>query len=777
MTEQYVTAHCDGHQERLAGRRTGRQDRPPSAVRVLVTVRVARSRPVLSLVFSSLATLLACVFLVLLVSAIHPPPVLALTGDSHSIDFDIEALAQEMETDPHLENFSSLGAEAQNEMEKGIASVEDLERLYNKASYWDYRPEDGYWTVSDAQMTIEDYEKELQTGIESLPSDGSAEAEIASEIEAEAEVAGVAVTSTLGVAVASIPVAASLAYEDYTDGTNVVYRALFGGYEDYSELHEAVAAEAFRWSKYKYFATSKFGCLESSENEIGRCIKDQAIEKWGAFEYGAHFSEEHLCPGDYGKEGSSAFDMEVEGSPVWILEPKVGGCWYIGAESNVLEGCYGPILGSNSPGFTGTCTTTWPWTSGYSIAGFPDHLHHNKVEWWQGQGEFEHECPSSSHEPACQVVVNVGEMRQNHYMHTGLPRETTPEHIAKLEAEGHEVRHGEAKEGTSETEPSIVRKAGEEMHKHGHKSQEKTECHYLQCETGAKESEPEERTDPAQPAKSGEIAPSIAGEAEIPSCFVPEITGGACKSLIESAGFTSVELDVLTWETAVVTDAAEATVSVKPGSGSTVETSSKIVVESNPDASSMPLTLPNPGTESADKYKERLEKEGWTKVEEKTATEPHTDVEPGQVARIDPEPGSRIDPTPDAKIDTDIEVEAQPEGSPEPGLPSGAGVAAPGCGLTPPSASIDLTPITSKKFTNVFPFSTLTWLSGSLSGIAATGREPHAVLHVFGSEVETGNGFAPLASIFTLFRTTIAAFLWLGVAWFLWNRTLGSRTS
>ena len=55
--------------------------------------------------------------------------------------------------------------------------------------------------------------------------------------------------------------------------------------------------------------------------------------------------------------------------------------------------------------------------------------------------------------------------------------------------------------------------------------------------------------------------------------------------------------------------------------------------------------------------------------------------------------------------------------------------------------------------------------------------EPHFVLHVFGSEVETGDGFAPLAAVSTLIRDTIAAFMWLGVAWFLWNRTIGSRMS
>jgi hypothetical protein len=696
---------------------------------------------------------------------------------SGSMDHAVEQLASYATTHPNLEGFSSQTSTFRAESEKAIASLENLEKMYTGVSELETKPFTGLTEVPGAETVVNSERAELETFYKGLSSGGSVEEAIGAETLDAAESAGIVTSSAAGVALGLVPLAGTLAYEDITTGTNFVTQAIFSSTEDKSKIEAqgGAGAEGLRWMRWPTLSASKQVSQEIQElYELKQCGSRTGCG--GPAEEVYKGEKLKLSPYKPWTEGPLG-----TGKPDYYMEVEEGGEWYLGA-SGVTE------LGVRPSPLTEMWSfLSWPWVSGYPqsslepVAGYPANLRHvatsltvQASEAYVCGGRVEPGCPGSG---GNQVWQALG-VRAPSRMHIGIPRIDTKVKVEKLEEEGHYFNHSTGHTPTHEQEPGTLKKFSIKLKEHGQRRQEQAECHVLECETEHVPSEPETEREPALPEKPSGEPPAIPGTLEVPDCFLLSTTGAECVKEIEEAGFVDVEIDVRTWETAVVGQPADAAISVTPAGGSRVETATKIVVDSNPKTGDMPLFVPRPNPkETGVKYAKRLEEEGWTKVETHTLTEPDSGAGPGESPYTDPRSDTRIEPSPGPGTSTTVTVDINPEGSPEPGLPFGASPSAPGCGLTPPTTSINTTPITSQRFGSVFPFVLLPWMAGTVSGIAASPTEPHFVLHVFGSEVETGDGFAPLATIFTLLRDTIAAFMWLGVAWFLWNRTIGTRMS
>jgi hypothetical protein len=73
------------------------------------------------------------------------------------------------------------------------------------------------------------------------------------------------------------------------------------------------------------------------------------------------------------------------------------------------------------------------------------------------------------------------------------------------------------------------------------------------------------------------------------------------------------------------------------------------------------------------------------------------------------------------------------------------------------------------------PFSLIGFVAGSVGGVAMAGERPNAVFSAFGETVDLG-WLANLDPAITVLRTLLAFLMWIGVAWFLYGRTIGRDT-
>jgi hypothetical protein len=684
-------------------------------------------------------------------------------------------------------SFEGLGfsQEEQYSAYRGMAFTEWLDDTYTGA-----RPDgfDGYGAAPESLRNFENTQyTDLVDGFESIPADSAVEAAVGSEA------AAVAAGSSLIAPLSLIPIAGLLSYEDITTGSNIVTEALFGSVEDHAVASTVVGAEGIRW---KLLETEEclgpsawFELTHEYTGQVGSC-RHRTWELEG-------FPEDGLETGQRIGSGLSGRGPYIYGEgPVYQLEaedPPVGGSfkgWWpessieIELQHQGPEVCkFGEIEGHCPHPYVGSAECEVIYAAG--IAGFPPFKGCERdlesplkdTEVLVGTSPYISTRGESPHRSEW-AGSTVFEVRPMSRQKIGLPKHMTSAEVSALESSSHVVQHSTGKPPNESTLGLVVQNLARELaHKNRNRSLEHDACHFTGCDTKSEPSEGETKFDPPTEAKSEGEPPSIVGLGTVPNCFLVATTGEECAARLAAAGFTSVEVDTRTWETAVITQPADAVITVIPGAGSVVETSSTIVVDQNPDEENFPVFLPtHEPAETGEDYAKRLEREGWTKVSIDELTEPVTGVGPGDVASTAPASTTRIAPGPTA-LETPVTVDINPAKSPSPGLPPGASFGAPGCGLTPPATSINLGPVTGQKFGSVFPFALLPWLSGTVSGIAASPSEPHFVLHVFGTAVETGNGFAPLATVFTLLRDTIAAFMWLGVAWFLWNRTIGTRMS
>ncbi len=142
------------------------------------------------------------------------------------------------------------------------------------------------------------------------------------------------------------------------------------------------------------------------------------------------------------------------------------------------------------------------------------------------------------------------------------------------------------------------------------------------------------------------------------------------------------------------------------------------------------------------------------------------------------QPESGLDP---ASRTDDPTAEPAPEPTPTPtATPDGSGTSDPGlapdgaaaCGLTPPSQPFDLSPITAAGLGSKVPFSLVSFVGSGVAGVGGDAARPNASFRLLGATADL-SWLANLDPLVGRIRLILTVLLWLGVAWFLYGKTIG----
>jgi hypothetical protein len=632
-------------------------------------------------------------------------------GNNHTLGFDQEQLSKYLETHPEMEGFTEQSNSFKTEAEDALASQANLEELYTKDSWIEGHPYLGLDTksISNINTLVE----KLENGYSGLPENGATTEAIGGEVTDEAASSGVAIASdaALGPLLGLIPFAGYITYQDITTGSNFVTQAIFSGKEDAEKVEEqgGEGAEAMHWQKMP-----SLNC--NNPQGYSWCFDKRVAEYFENSTSGTS-GENWLYNHDERQGMYETTHTEVEGfyQPAYYLQGKVGGWFYMGA-----NGFYG-----KNPVMEG-----WPWEEDESggcfdhgISGWPNHMIHVATTVLVAKGAGS--CNGGSPEKVIQEFTGTLIIRTPSRMHIGLPKQATKSTVEKLQEEGKIAKQDEG-EGHLPTSPSQenedIKKAAQKKGEGGQRRKEKFECHLIGCELEYEAPTTETPTEPASPGKQEETPPPIPGIVEIPDCSISPTTGEECRAKLEEYGFTKVNIDIETWEHANVKIPAGDVIATDPGAGSVVETTNTVTVDDNPDSEKMPVEIPkiNKGSETGTEYKERLEREGWTKVEVKTLPETNYDPEvgPDQAAYTDPAEGTQEDPARTTKV----EVSQNPSDAPVPiegpsklGPPTEPGFNMPSFGVA----------------CKGFPFGVPCWLIHTVEGWSATPVAPEWGLSKF----------------------------------------------
>lgn len=653
---------------------------------------------------------LACFFVLFSSASAYAVP-----GGQTSIQFDMEALSKELEVKPNLEGFAAKGAAFDGEAERAIASLINLEKMYNGSSFLESHPYSAVTEVNGAQLQIETFTEADEHAFQALSSGGTTETAIAAETADAAESAGLFTSAAGGVFLALVPLAGTLVYQDITTGTNFITQAITSSTEDLSKIEEqgGVSVEGFQWIRYPPL---------NNTVPISRSIQLRYKEVFcGGPEIGCgestHQEQEvdHLKTHEIPCSCTENEESHGSGVPDYYLQIKVGGWWYTGAP------------GVTFPGVTpGELSETWSFANSYTrplykewtepIAGYPTNLRHVATQTVHGTGNEQCWPDKEGYGPGheCGNVWPTVGVRAPSRMHMHLPKHMTKAEVEKLESEGHRFNHYTGTVPNSTTEPAVIKKLAAKLKEHGQRRQEQFECHYMECELEGTEPQPETRLSPPLPGKAPEIPPPIPGTTVVPSCTIVEQSGGACVTTLKEAGFTKTKIEELGWEQAVVTKPPLTTIRTNPSEGAEVETSTEVNVIENPSTEHFPVAVPsiNYGHETGTQYKERLETEGWTKVQVKQLTETSTDphIGPDQASYTQPATGTETAPG----RATDITVEANPSTAPVPETGGGIG------GPTLPGFKMPHFGVLCKGF----PFGVPCWLIHTIESWSGTAEAP-----------------------------------------------------
>lgn len=690
---------------------------------------------------------LACLFL--FGSCLRPASAHAVT-----LEADMTQLGEDLEANPELDDFSGFSAEHQLEDEQALGSVEWLEELFTGTEMASGDLDHGAGGPNFSK--VEEFLKGLETEYDSAAADGSIDGAIGGEVADLASAGGI-LTAGASSALAVIPIGALLTYEDISSGSNIVSRALFSGTEDNSkvEANGGVGAEGMRWQYFPPCPTSA-PYSGAPYSEIECVFSSPAGETYrkdtGASEY-AH--------GPTGNEPRSG---------QYLIEAKISGEWYPGLQA-CLQGSVGPFGGE---------LTSWPeWdeegvsgdpcndaTPGTKVAGWPQNLQRVATFLYFGTasdsgsrtsvfGPGDYYYRENDKQYITEASV-IGE-RSPSRMHESIPHKISAEENSKLEDEGRVSYKGEAEGLNKERLGPGVKAMAKHMKEGGQRRMEQGVCHVVECELEAKGSEPSSPVEPEVPGKEAGDPPPEPGLEEVPSCTSPQITGTQCVELLETDGFTKVEIDVETWEHANVGQAAEAALGTDPSTGSRVETNSTITVHANPAADEMPLVIPAPAThdELGTEYQKELESDGFTKTS--ISVRPEVDIDPevgpNDVASTAPAEGTATNPD----GDTPVKIEDNPSNAP-------AGETAPGIG--PPSLpGFDIPNF--GVLCKGFPFGVPCWLANTIKSWSATAVAPEWGIDSFTIQGHTIPGYhmslSPLEPIMEYARPAMLIFATIGV--------------
>jgi hypothetical protein len=228
-------------------------------------------------------------------------------------------------------------------------------------------------------------------------------------------------------------------------------------------------------------------------------------------------------------------------------------------------------------------------------------------------------------------------------------------------------------------------------------------------------------------------------------------------------GFTDINRIIVPDGGANVELGANAVLNTSPAPGTSIQKESRINVETNP--ATLPLVVPAPfANEVYSKYLERLDPSLRERVVEDVAVDPNLNVGPDVVLSTEPAPGAQVRPESDPAFR--LRVRRNPSSAPVPGGAGGA------CGLTPPVSALNFSPITNAQLGNKIPFSLVGFLGGASAGLVTGSERPNAGFSVLGVGGNLGM-LGDLDPAIGMFRLALAFLLWLGVAWFLYGRTIG----
>ena len=641
------------------------------------------------------------------------------------IERSIELADKYMEADPTLTHLGEQSPYLQEQVEKAIASEEWLERSYNSGAL--PAEEALAKEMAPEEFTrVEGFAEQLQMELEDIPLDSPAEAAEGADMLGTAESAGLVSGATVAGLATGVAALGYLVTEDIKTGSNPVsnflvrtfaeepesepdihygespaevpvetrMRNVGGYYEEYKELY-GENAEELKLCKGERECLLYVYPWEFAGNSPEGCGKE--VSYCGLYAGSGEAAPFH--EGDY--EVSEARFAHHTG---WFLE---GAVWY---EKYTRFKHYEEITHK----VYYTVTSTVP--TGATGAGIEEHCGERLATFERGWPNLE---PNLST-----------------YFQPPLVTEPTAEEVEKGSTWGHgENPPGNSCEYPVETGQTVkyLSAVGEVVYRkplfHTHIGLPGRHAFGQPGELGGHSKEDIHEPTPPEVTKKlnkkGAIGPQTKGhiehalnggppvvEPKIPGCA--GLSGMECVALIEAAGFSSVELDPLTWETAVVTKPSEAEISTNPQEGSEVSPEENVKVIANPVE--MPLVVPTTpsGGETYPDYAKQLEKAGFTDPQSKTLPESGIDtkVGPGDVAQTKPAEGSRVKP--DAGDDP-VEVDVNPDDAPIPPEMGG--------GVPPPTEpGIDLPHLT--LLCTTFPFGVPCWLRKQLEAFAGTGAAP-----------------------------------------------------
>lgn len=652
--------------------------------------------------------------------------------ETHSIAECLKLLSEKLKTDSALKEFSKYTSSEKFEIDRGLAEIEFQENLYAGSSKVLGEVAGNY----DASVVSGAYAQDV-AGESAAAAGGSVETAIGGEAMDVARAAGW--LDPWAAVVGLVPLGGLLVYEDLSSGSNFITdKYLSDEIIEPTPAQEDVAAEQIAWApiveteaqrviergstvgketrnpgyweaqyiywraecpgegKLKYLFGNEFHCSASEAILPPQNIKMSAIKQ---NTYGS-------CPHETapGYPGEEAF----------VLGAKVSGEWFFGTcvmdpgltgppaptlgEMLTEEGMpLGGIVGNSSICYELSGKTTTGGTKAIIGMPFYDGDRTSKTA-------TEYGCQEPFGPYKSQDYDAFGLRRPSH-MKMGFPRAMSKAEVEKLESEKRIVHKNSPKSTEEGTLPEVAKKVAKKMEEN---------CRYVQAIDHWNKANTGGTSTKCSSAKPGEQEPELPGTAKVPDCVTTNISGTSCVSLLKSAGFTKITLNVVTWEHAVITKPADATISVSPGGGSVVETSTSITVDANPKEGEFPVAIPfiKFGKETGDEYKERLEREGWTKVEVRILPESATNpnIGPSQASYTVPAEGTEVNPS----QSTDIIVEANPTTAPEPEAGGGIG------GPTLPGFNIPNFGVLCKGF----PFGVPCWLVKTIESWSAASACP-----------------------------------------------------
>lgn len=251
---------------------------------------------------------------------------------------------------------------------------------------------------------------------------------------------------------------------------------------------------------------------------------------------------------------------------------------------------------------------------------------------------------------------------------------------------------------------------------------------------------------------------------------VPNCTGDAyadCVAALQAAGLTVGAHVVLDFNGADVTKPADAVVQTKPAGGASVDVSTPIEVDTNPDPADMPVVLPAPlpGETAAD-YNARLQTLGLSPyLAVRTATNLDPTKGPNTVIGVSPVPGTRLHPQ------TAVTIDANPGDAPDP-------VAVGGPVMPPDIPGVDFTPLNAATPCTTFPFGVPCWMGDALQSWSTSAQPWQFDFPIFNpadgmSKHEIHVDLSILDPALSYIRPVIVAGVTLLLAWAFFSMALG----